>query len=301
MNKQKEKIVTFDLKEEMKLLENNYYNQLKIHFNLIDFKRSQFTFRKDNWLLTFPFNFYNNGSLELIRKLALINSFYLSYFLAEDDVVDDYNMPILEFREIIKKFLKMRSLNNLAIGQFLNVFGQEFYEYIFDYEDKYYCALRFEKNSLENISLDNMLENSNLKYLGYKLMPLCVCYAGYCLNQDHKENIGLCEELIINYHIAKQLYDDFVDLDEDFQKPDLSYLIKACKVILTKNEFSVDSIKQVLIKNSFYKNYFFTINKYLDEAENIAKKLNFIIFVKEIQWLKNRSDLIYTKIKIENK
>lgn len=293
-------MMTFDLKEEMKLLENNYYNQLKIHFNLIHFKRSQFTFRKDNWLLTFPFNFYNNGSLELIRKLALINSFYLSYFSAEDDVVDDYNKSMFEFREIIKKFLKMRSLNNLAIGQFLNLFGQEFYEYIFDYEDKYYRALRFEKNSLDNISLDNMLEECNLKYLGYKLMPLCVCYAGYCLNQDRKGNIALCEELIINYHIAKQLYDDFVDLDEDFQKPDLSYLIKACKLNLKKNEFSVESIKQILSQNSFYKNYFSTINKYLDKAEIIAKKLNFIIFVKEIQWLKNRSNLISTKLSIKD-
>jgi len=293
--------MTFDLKEEMKLLENNYYNQIKIHFKLIDFKRSQFTFREDNWLLTFPFNFYNNGSLEFIRKLALINSFYLSYFLAEDDVVDDYNSSIYEFREIIKKFLKMRSLNNLAIGQFLNLFGQEFYEYIFDYEDKYYRALRFEKDSLENISLDNMLDESNLKYLGYKLMPLCVCYTGFCLKHGKKGNIALCEELIIHYHIAKQLYDDFVDLSEDFQKPDLSYLIKACKLILTKNEFSVDSIKQLLLQNSFYKNYFSIINNHLDKAANIAKKLNFIIFVKEIQWLKNRSNLISTKLIIKNK
>jgi len=75
-------MMPFDLKEEMKLLENNYYNQLKIHFNLIDFKRSQFTFRKDNWLLTFPYNNIQKtkNDIELVRKLSIINALYVYFF-----------------------------------------------------------------------------------------------------------------------------------------------------------------------------------------------------------------------------
>lgn len=269
-----------NIEHEVKLLEANFLNQIKPYFYPELNHKNDKTFRSGNWIITFPYNYIqtkNDCSLDLIRKLAVINLIYVYSFFKEDDVLDEYHLPKNKYKQLLVKMCESRTFRNLAIGQLINLCGSEIFDYIFEYEKKYYNALIFEKSE-SNISLKNMLNKSNLLYLGYKVLPLCITFAAYCLMENMKEKIKLCEDLIVNYHIAHQLYDDLWDLPEDIKKPDLSYTLKSFKNHLKKNNITSKDIDHLLKQKDVKTKMVNTALKYLDVSKNYASELHFEYF-----------------------
>jgi len=248
------------------------------------------TFRKDNWIMNFPFNYYfldGNNSIDLIRKLAVINALYGTFFFREDDVLDEYQAPKAIFKNYILKMCDAHTLRNLAIGQLLHLCGGKIYGYIFEYEKQYYHALIKEK-SHQNITLENMLEKKNLIFLGYKVVPLLITFCAFCILINKIDNLQICENMLINYHVAHQLNDDLIDLKSDIHTPDQSYIIRACKASSKTNEITLTDIKGLLFQENYDYKIVAEINKYLALAELEAEKLNFQIFLKQIHRLKSR-------------
>jgi len=80
-----------NIEQEIKLLEINFYNQIRQYFSphLEHIKGK--TFRSGNWIVTFPYNFIQEeDELHLIRELAVINAIYVYFFFREDNVLDEY-------------------------------------------------------------------------------------------------------------------------------------------------------------------------------------------------------------------
>jgi len=243
------------------------------------------SFRPENWLITFPYNFsssFKDESPELIRKIALINAIYLVFFLREDDVLDEYHLPREQYRDLLLEMCNAHSLRNLAVGQLLHLCGNDVYSYLFDYEQKYYNALIWEK-SQHLVTLECMLEKENLKWLGYKLQPLGLTYAGFCIKVGAANNIKLCEQLLLSYHIAKQLSDDINDLRGDLTRPDKSYLIRACEQSLQRTDMTISMIKDTLIARGFDKKILATIRHHLHKAKENALELDFRFFLGHIK------------------
>ncbi len=277
-----------DLIEEINILRRNFLkclndlNTPKIPSTIIDA-----TFQTDNWVINFPLNFYNavdSEELNLVRKLGLINSLYCFYLLREDDVFDEYHLPKEVFRKFIVATCNSHPLRNLAIGQLLHLCGTEIYPYLFRYEKKYYEALSFEKSG--EYSLENTFDESALNILGDKLIPLCLTFAAFCQLKNCVDKIPLCEELIISYHVAKQLYDDLSDLKSDILKPDLSYLIKVCYGGKPEKNNSLNSVLEIMYNGDIDYKAIEIIDSYTIQAEIMARELNFIFFLREIENLR---------------
>jgi len=273
-----------NIEHEVKLLETNFLNQIEPYFNPELNHKNDKTFRSGNWIITFPYNYIqtkNDCSLELIRKLAVINAIYVFSFFREDDVLDEYHLSKNKYKQLLVEMCESRTFRNLAIGQLIHLCGSEIFDYIFEYEKKYYNALIFEK-SMKNISLKNMFNKSNLLYLGYKVLPLYVTFTAYCLMENMKEKITLCEDLIVNYHIAHQLYDDIWDISEDLKKPDLSYTLKTFKKHLKKNEITARDIDYLMEQKDVKTKMINSARQYLHISKNYANELHFEYFLLKI-------------------
>ncbi|MDH7603441.1 MAG: hypothetical protein QHH13_00905 [Melioribacter sp.] len=288
-----------DIEKELRVLKSNVLHILSTYpylNNYLDISNDS-TFRASNWLVTFPYNFLfddsnqvrygNENNIEIIRKLAVINTLYGSFFLREDDVLDEYNLPLNEYKHVLIKMCYSRILHKLAVGQFLKLCGQEIYSYIFHYERKYYEALAWEKNNCI-LSSKTMFLQENLKYLGWKLYPLGITYAAFCILNNQKNKIPHCEELIIKYHIAHQLIDDAKDYKKDIAKPDYSYLIRAFIGDCGDDEISLPLFKQWISNSRIIENIIAIIVENLDAAKRIAYQLKFEYFVKQIEYQKSR-------------
>ena len=281
-----------NIKSEMKRLEANFYNNLKIYSKSDKIHRKDKTFREDNWIMNFPFNYHffgGNSSIDVIRKLSLVNALYGTFFLREDNVLDEYHTPKSVYQDYILKMCEAHTLRNLAIGQLLHLCGDKIYEYIFEYEKMYYHAIIHEK-SLNNVSLENMLQNENLVFLGHKAILLIITFCAFCLLRDIIDKIPICENLILNYHIAHQLNDDLMDLKNDMEKPDQSYVIKAFKTSSNLDNISLNDIKELLFEKNYDYKIIEQIGSYLNIAEPFAQKLNFQLFLKQINRLKRKVD-----------
>lgn len=279
-----------NIEKEIKLLEKNFYNQIKPYYypSLKHIKDK--TFRPGNWIITFPFNFIQTKSkneLILIRKLSIINAIYVYFFFREDNVLDEYHLPSNEYKTFLMQMCEAHSLRNLAIKQLINLCGEEIFNFIFEYEKKYYDSLIFEK-LVHNISIDDMLKKENLIYLGNKVMPLAITYPAYCLKNNNISKIKQGEELIINYHIAHQLFDDIADLEEDINKPDLSYTIKIIKEYSKKHDIGVNEINNILYETGLKIKIIKTALDYLKAAKEYANKLRFSYFTLKIKDLEKK-------------
>ncbi|MBU1299117.1 MAG: hypothetical protein KKB77_08220 [Bacteroidetes bacterium] len=273
-----------DINHELNILRTSFENAIRPLWSKSIPYITDNSFRPNNWLITFPYNFessFKDESPELIRKLALINAVYLVFFLREDDVLDEYHLPHEQYRELLLKMCNAHSMRNLAVGQLLHLCGTDVYSYLFDYERKYYNALILEKNQ-NSITVETMLDEENLCCLGWKLMPLALTYAGFCIKTAVLDNIKSCENLILHYHIAKQMSDDINDLDKDLYKPDKSYLIRACEQSLQCTDLTVTVIKDTLIARGFDKKILATIGQHLDKAKKCALELDFRFFLEHI-------------------
>lgn len=273
-----------DIVREIRILEASFRNATNAILSPNLWHSADNTFRPDNWLITFPYNYsscFNNGSLELIRKLAVINALYLVFFRREDDVLDEYHLRQYEYRGLLLKMCEAHNLRNLAVGQLLQLCGDDVYPYLFDYERKYYGALIWEK-AQHSVSLENMLEEENLKWLGYKLIPLALTYAGFCVKTGTVRNLDCCESLLVHYHIARQLADDLNDLPRDITKPDKSCIILACERSL-HTAVDASGVMETLIQEGFYKKILEVIADHLNKAKAYALRLNFQFFLRHIE------------------
>lgn len=278
----------FDIQSEMQKLKIN------VEFNIKKYCKKNIpddlikSFRTDNWLLTFPFNFtcaFEEES-ELIRKIAVINCLYLGTFLKEDFLLDDYNVEHDVFGEGVRSYCYSRLLNILAMRQYVYHCGEIILKYLFSYEEIYYSSLFKEKN-IANINLNEAFVPKNILFLGQKLLPLVTSFAGYCIIKDKESFIPKCEEMIINYHIAKQLYDDLTDLKNDFYKPDQSYLIKLIAGVNRNCIVNLGEAYEVIMSKKLDILIMENMRKYLKTALLKSEELKFEIFMQEILLLTN--------------
>jgi hypothetical protein len=212
------------------------------------------TFRPDNWLVNFPFNCWHNNSsqsLETYRTLALANALYFTFILREDTVIDDYHLPREEFQPHILEYCQARVLREVAMKHLLDLCGSEVAAFILRYEQMYYNALIWEKTLRpEDVSLEAMASREHCEQLGRKVMPLCLTFAAFSLLTGNMDSIAECEELIIHYHTAHQLFDDMADLLSDAEKPDASYLLRALAHHgIEKTSLTADNAKRILVES----------------------------------------------------
>lgn len=128
--------MNLNIDKELEILENNFTNHVNQFLGKELYVKDS-TFQKNNWLITFPFNFIfldKNVSIEIVRKIAIINAFYGVYFLKEDDVLDDYNQQPNEYKNCLIKMCGAHNYSNLAKGQLITLCGIDIYDYIFKYE-----------------------------------------------------------------------------------------------------------------------------------------------------------------------
>lgn len=278
------------LKEELTTIENTFNNYANNLLKNEKYVCNGTSFREENWLITFPFNyslFSNSFEIELIRKLAVINSLYLVFFFWEDDVFDEYHLQTKEYKNYLLKMCMGHQFKNLALGQLIHLCGNEVYKYFNNYEQIYYDTIYWEK-TINTITLENMLTEENLSFLGKKLLPLGITFSGFCLMNNTPEKIETCEKLLINYHIAKQLSDDIIDLRDDLLKPDYSYVIKSCMNSSGKNHLSYADIKKVINDRDYKSAIYDSIQNHLTTAQYLCNELDFHIFNKHIELAKRK-------------
>lgn len=275
-----------DIRSEMQKLKIN------VEFNVKKYYRKKIpedflnSFKEDNWLLSFPFNFSELYGVDpdITRKLAVINSLYIGTFLKEDFLLDDYNASIEIFGKGVRAYCFSRLLSILAVRQYVYHCGEIILKYLFMYEEIYYASLFKEKNIISQSIHDGFI-HENLLFLGQKLLPLVTSFAGYCIIIDKESLIPVCEEMIIDYHIAKQLYDDFIDIKNDFFKPDRSYLIKLISGMNENNALDIKDLYEFVLKNDLDYKITDIMSKYLKKSREKAEELGFGIFQKEISLL----------------
>ena len=281
----KDRPVKLDLNSELDLLRTNFLQQIRLNGISLRTGSGDMSFMPSNWIITFPYNYYyltEDVDLELIRKLALINMLYGYYIFAEDDVLDEKQSFADKYHTIILNFCAAHPLRNLAIGFMLELCGPRIYHFIYDYERAYYMALIKEKlpSNPENFNLKSF---SGMSVLGLKGIPICIPFAAFCLIKNLDRYIPRCEDLVMNYHIAHQLYDDFIDLKKDVFKPDQSWLIKYISGQLGKVRADQEDISQFLASTNISCQVGSLINNHLSRAIQMAGNLKFFHFQAQIR------------------
>jgi hypothetical protein len=106
--------------------------------------------------------------------------------------------------------------------------------------------------------------------------------------EEIEDKIPLGEKLIINYHIAHQLYDDLIDISHDIKKPDLSYMLNAFRKYLKKDKITKTDIKFVFEKTHIRSKLCNVIKHYLSISEMYTKQLKFDLFLLKIKDLEHK-------------
>lgn len=251
------------------------------------------TFRPDNWLVNFPFNCWHNDPaqpLETYQTLALVNALYFTFILREDTVIDNYHLPRDEFQPHILDYCRARVLREVAMKHLLDLCGSGVVAFILRYEQMYYNALIWEKTlRAEDVSLEAMASREHCEQLGRKVMPLCLSFAAFCLLTGKTQDIPVCEELIINYHTAHQLFDDMTDLLSDAQKPDASYLLRALAHHgVEKTSLTADNAKRILLESGVAAQALLVAERCLGVAREKAELLNFVYMLGQIERLEQK-------------
>jgi hypothetical protein len=279
------------LSEEMLLLQEAYFRVFR-ECSYSEPIRDN-TFRPENWLVNFPFNCWHNNSsqsLEMYRTLALVNALYFTFILREDTVIDDYHLPRDEFQPHILEYCQARVMREVAMKNLLDLCGSEVAAYILRYEQMYYNALIWEKTlRSEDVSLAAMASREHCEQLGRKVMPLCLTFAAFCLLTDSQEHLPHCEELIIQYHTAHQLFDDMSDVFSDLEKPDCSYLLRALEHQgIEKTSLTADNAKQILLDTGVAAQFVNVAERCLRVAREKAERLRFVYMLEQIERLERK-------------
>jgi hypothetical protein len=283
--------IDFPIAEEMLLLHAAYIRTFR-EYSYPEPKPDN-TFRTENWLVNFPFNYWHNNSsqpLTTYQTLGLINALYFTFILCEDTVIDDYHLPREEFQLHVLEYCQARVLREIAINHLLNLCGSEVARFILRYEQMYYNALIWEKQLRpEDVSFEAMAGQEHCENLGRKIMPLCLTFAAFCLLTDSQENIPYCEELIVQYHIAHQLFDDISDLLSDLDKPDKSYILRALTHQgVDLSSLTEDNTKDILLKTGVAIQVLDIADKCLQAARQNAERLKFVYMLQQIQRLERK-------------
>jgi hypothetical protein len=246
------------------------------------------TFREENWIVVFPFNFSERS--EIISTLALLNSLYVTFFLREDDVLDEYHVPPGEFRLYTLRHCEAQQFRGYAVQELIHRCGNAIMPYLARYEQMYYHALIWEKTLCANdISLEAIGNPEHCEQLGRKIMPLCLSFAAYSILTGTEERIGNCEELLVRYHAAHQLFDDMSDLLRDAAKPDKSYLLRALEHHgIEGASLTADNARKILIETGIAAQVITVSDRCLRVAREKAEVLNFTLMLQQIQRLERK-------------
>jgi hypothetical protein len=212
--------------------------------------------------------------------------------MAEDDVLDEYGLPAEEYKVIIQKFCVAHTLRHVSVDQLVSFCGNKIFNYIHDYENQYYHALLSEK-MLHNVRFTP----ANLNMLGFKAIPICIPFAAFCLKFSCIKYIKPCEKIIVEYHIAHQLYDDLIDVYNDLNKPDGSWIIKSICAQTGRGLNCADDVYR-FFKHTGYDHLIINmIKKHLKRAKIYARQLKFNLFIDNINHLGRLADS-YHRIKV---
>ncbi len=276
-----------NIQKELMRLRINFIAQLKCHGLHSHLKHADRSFEHHNWIITLPYNYYylcSEIDIQFIRKLAVINALYGCYFMIEDDMLDEYHLPPRIYRKILSNYCKARSMRNLAIGQMISLCGEGIFEYIFEYEHRYYDSLLLEKCGKPLAGLHScFLEN--IDALGEKAIPAVIPFAVFCIKNNCEHKLDQCEQLIKRYHIAHQIYDDLRDFDKDILRPDKSWLIFHLEQKMKMKITDARQIRSHLRTSNYAHVLIERIQCELIEAKSLAKSLNFYYLLDCIEYL----------------
>jgi len=276
--------MNIDINKQIQSLTKNVNGFLSPYLVIEKNKLNPFSYKKENYVITFPFNFtagLKKEGEELIQKLAMVNAVYVKYFFREDNVLDEYHVPTNQYRDFLALMCEGHIFRNLAVEQFVKMVGEEIIRYINKYEKLYYEALINEKLKTD-VSFENVYDEFYKKTLCYKVMPLCVVFAAFCIITDQHYKIIDCEEMVVNFQIASQIIDDLKDLKKDILCPDKSVLIKAYMNKFPDIEKDPSVIKQYLLEKEYYQMLIDKVKEHLSNAKIISEKLKFNLFVEDI-------------------
>ena len=276
-----------NIQDEMKAL------KLNVEYNIKKYCRINFepdyldVFTNDHWLLTFPFNFINQfeADRDLIRKIAVINCLYIGTFLKDDFLSDDMYLGNGKGRTDVRTYCYVKLLNILAIRQYVYQFGEIILKYLFMYEEIYYSSLLKEKN-FNAACINEAYIPESLNLIGQKLLPLVTSFAGYCILKDRESLIPKCEELIVDYQIAKQLFKDINAMKNLSYSRIRSRPIKPVPGINNIRNIPVEEISELVADNNLDLLIINTMKKYLKDAVKLADELNFDLIKHEILMMK---------------
>ena len=280
---------TFNLTEELALLKNNCIAQIKKYNLPLQIKPADMSFSYWNWIITLPFNYYYlvpNIHKSLIRKLAVINALYGYYFMAEDDVFDEYHLLPEKYKIILAKYCAVKGLRNLSIAHLLSISGPDIYDYVYKYESLYYHTLLSEKRADPSFNEPKSIENS-IVLLGEKAAPAIIPFAAFCILNKCEQYIESGELLIKKYHIAHQIYDDWQDIELDLRRPEKSWLINYFSRETGSELNDPREIRNIISCKNNNLQILELICSYLAEARGLVKKLRFVHFDENIRHLEN--------------
>jgi hypothetical protein len=280
---------TLNLIEEISFLKNNFMAQIKEYGLLVHIKPDDLSFSYWNWIITLPFNYYYlvpRPNLSLIRKLAVINALYGYYFMTEDDVLDEYHLPVEKYKIFLTKYCAVKALRNLAIAQMISLSGPDTYDYIYKYESRYYQSLFFEKKVYPR-SVTSMSFTNSIEILGEKAIPAVIPFAVLCILKKCEHYIEPLEILIKKYHIAHQILDDWQDIEPDLQRPEKSWLVNHMRGKMGSEINKPEQIRNFINDTKYDLEIFELIQSNLTAAKNLAKDLKFVHFLENIKHLEN--------------
>ncbi len=275
--------------------------KLNVEYNINKYCRKDFdldywdVFRNESWLLTFPFNYIGRfeADTDLVRKIAVINCLYSGMFLKDDLLSDDPRNGNGKCRTDVRTYCYVKLLNILATRQYVYQCGEIILKYLFMYEEIYYSSLVKEKN-LEALSVSEVYIPESLNIIGQKLLPLAASFAGYCILKDRESLIPKCEELIVDYQIAKQLFKDINMIKGFSYGRDSSRRINQVPGINNVRNVPAEEICEQVADNNLDLLMINTMKKYLKSAMKSADELNFDLMKHEILMMKESVE-IYEK------
>ena len=280
---------TLNLIKEIALLKNIFIAQIKEYDLPLQIKPADMSFSYWNWIITLPFNYYYlvpNINKSIIRKLAVINALYGYFFMTEDDVFDEYHLPVEMYKIILTKYCAVHGLRNLAIAQMIAISGSDTFDYIYKYESKYYQSLFLEKKGYPRSVSSQSIEN-RVELLGEKAAPAVIPFATFCILQQCEHYIELGEILIKRYHIAHQIFDDWQDIELDVIRPEKSWLVNYIQEEMGSEINDPKQIRNFIRGTNFNLQILELIRSNLTEAKRLVKDLKFVHFEENILHLEN--------------
>ncbi len=181
---------------------------------------------KPDIIIDFPYwvaeSFAKQIDLNILRALSLGNLFGALYILAQDKIIDQQESDPTRISETL---LVSNIIYYKWMKEYQRAFrSNDYFWALFEkYLNEFVVATLWEKRL--HFGKVARFENRDLINCGHKFSLLKISAAGACLAGEEEGKIEAFSELVGNYHIGYQLYDDVVDWREDFSNKNHTYFL----------------------------------------------------------------------------